>query len=170
MELSQLRFKVYRKPGAAMGHAGGLSRLHSDTICALTIADLLNEDPLSPEESSVPVGEDSSPGQNNGGTASSSSVTNEALREAVQAAMDALNEVGEPPDPLSPTNSEPDATDDAPGALADVGDCSGATHSANLTLVQHALSGYIKVGHIAVWSPFILGSSPIGQKAGSFYQ
>ncbi|KAE8875811.1 hypothetical protein PF005_g28898 [Phytophthora fragariae] len=48
--------------------------------------------------------------------------------------------------------------------------CSGATHSANLTLVQHALSGYIQVGHIAVWSPFILGSSPIGQKAGSFCQ
>ncbi|KAE8964426.1 hypothetical protein PF005_g29538 [Phytophthora fragariae] len=40
--------------------------------------------------------------------------------------------------------------------------CSGATHSANLTLVQPALSGYIQVGHIAVWSPFILGSSPIG--------
>ncbi|KAE8904550.1 hypothetical protein PF002_g16816 [Phytophthora fragariae] len=48
--------------------------------------------------------------------------------------------------------------------------CSGATHSANLTLVQHALSGYIQVGHIAVWSSFILGSSPIGQKAGSFCQ
>ncbi|KAE8962714.1 hypothetical protein PR003_g32002 [Phytophthora rubi] len=37
-------------------------------------------------------------------------------------------------------------------------------------LVQHALSGYIQVGHIAVWSPFILGSSPISQKAGSFCQ
>ncbi|KAE9205634.1 hypothetical protein PF005_g13316 [Phytophthora fragariae] len=48
--------------------------------------------------------------------------------------------------------------------------CSGATHSATVTLVQHALSGYIQVGHIAVWSPFILGSSPIGQKAGSICQ
>ncbi|KAE9266435.1 hypothetical protein PR003_g32128 [Phytophthora rubi] len=48
--------------------------------------------------------------------------------------------------------------------------CSGATHSANLILVQHALSGYIQVGHIAVWSPFIFGISPIGQKAGSFHQ
>jgi len=43
MELSQLRFKVYHKPGTAMGHADGLSRLFPKTVGALTMADLLND-------------------------------------------------------------------------------------------------------------------------------
>ncbi|KAE9345171.1 hypothetical protein PF008_g8893 [Phytophthora fragariae] len=118
LELSQLRFKVYHKPGTVMGHADGLSRPHSDTICALTIADLLNDDPSSTEESPVPVGEGSSLGPNGESTAASSPVTAGALDEAVQAAMDALNEVGEPPAPLSSANSEHDAANYAPGALA----------------------------------------------------
>ncbi|KAG3050411.1 hypothetical protein PC128_g18444 [Phytophthora cactorum] len=43
MELSQLRFKVYRKAGTAMGHAGVILRLYSATVNALTIEDLLNK-------------------------------------------------------------------------------------------------------------------------------
>ncbi|POM74055.1 Retrovirus-related Pol Polyprotein [Phytophthora palmivora] len=43
MELSQLRFKVFHKPGTAMGHVDGLSRLHADTINAVTMTDLLND-------------------------------------------------------------------------------------------------------------------------------
>ncbi|KAE9353801.1 hypothetical protein PR003_g3692 [Phytophthora rubi] len=92
MELSQLRFKVYHKPGTAMGHADGLSRLHSDSICALTIADLLNDDPSPPDEGPVPVGEGSSPGPNNENSTASPTVNDGALNDAVRAAMDALNE------------------------------------------------------------------------------
>ncbi|KAE9186373.1 hypothetical protein PF004_g23106 [Phytophthora fragariae] len=43
MELSQLRFKVYHKAGTSMGHVDGLSRLYSDTVCALSMSDLLND-------------------------------------------------------------------------------------------------------------------------------
>ncbi|OWZ07023.1 hypothetical protein PHMEG_00020639 [Phytophthora megakarya] len=43
MELSQLRFKVFHKPGTSMGHVDGLSRLHAETINAVTMADLLND-------------------------------------------------------------------------------------------------------------------------------
>ncbi|OWZ12809.1 hypothetical protein PHMEG_00013970 [Phytophthora megakarya] len=44
MELSQLRFKVFHKAGTLMGHVDGLSRLHSTSIAALTMADLLYDD------------------------------------------------------------------------------------------------------------------------------
>ncbi|GMF49675.1 unnamed protein product [Phytophthora fragariaefolia] len=43
MELSQLRFKVYHKAGSFMGHVDGLSRLYSDSVCAVSMADLLND-------------------------------------------------------------------------------------------------------------------------------
>ncbi|KAE9333720.1 hypothetical protein PF008_g14316 [Phytophthora fragariae] len=105
-----------------MGHADGLSRLHSDTICALTIADLLNDDPSPPEEGPIPVGEGSSPGMNDGNSSTSPPVANEALDDAVRAAMDALSEVGEPSAPLPSASSEHDAGNDAPGALADAVD------------------------------------------------
>ncbi|OWZ08049.1 hypothetical protein PHMEG_00019466 [Phytophthora megakarya] len=62
MELSQLRFKVFHKPESAMGHVDDLSRLHSATICALTMADLLN-DP-NDDHSSPLVGEDGSAARN----------------------------------------------------------------------------------------------------------
>ncbi|OWZ15983.1 LOW QUALITY PROTEIN: hypothetical protein PHMEG_00010280 [Phytophthora megakarya] len=42
MELSNLQFKVYHKPGTAMGHVDGLSRLPVERVAALTMADLLN--------------------------------------------------------------------------------------------------------------------------------
>ncbi|OWZ08446.1 LOW QUALITY PROTEIN: polyprotein [Phytophthora megakarya] len=42
MELSNLQFKVYYKPGTAMGHVDGLSRLPIERVAALTMADLLN--------------------------------------------------------------------------------------------------------------------------------
>ncbi|ETP03375.1 hypothetical protein F441_19656 [Phytophthora nicotianae CJ01A1] len=54
MELSQLRFKVFHKPGTAMGHVDGLSRLYTETVGAITMQELLNE---AEEESLVPVGE-----------------------------------------------------------------------------------------------------------------
>ncbi|GMF43926.1 unnamed protein product [Phytophthora fragariaefolia] len=44
MELSQLNFKVYHKPGPSLGHVDGLSRLRSASVCAITIDDLLNAD------------------------------------------------------------------------------------------------------------------------------
>ncbi|OWY94564.1 Retrovirus-related Pol Polyprotein from transposon 412, partial [Phytophthora megakarya] len=49
MELSNLQFKVYHKPGTAMGHVDGLSRLPVERVAALTMADLLNpaKDPSS---------------------------------------------------------------------------------------------------------------------------
>ncbi|OWY90704.1 RNA-directed DNA polymerase, partial [Phytophthora megakarya] len=42
MELSNLPFKVYHKPGTAMGRVDGLSRLPVEHVAALTMADLLN--------------------------------------------------------------------------------------------------------------------------------
>ncbi|KAE8905940.1 hypothetical protein PF006_g10126 [Phytophthora fragariae] len=100
-----------------MGHADGLSRLHSDTICALTIADLLNDDSPLPDESPVAVGEGSFPGPNDEDTAANSPATDEALDEAVRAAMDALNEVGEPSASPPSVNPGSDAVDDAPDAV-----------------------------------------------------
>ncbi|KAE9324604.1 hypothetical protein PF008_g17070 [Phytophthora fragariae] len=42
MELSNLQFKVFHKPGTTMGHVNGLSRLPMATANALSMADLLN--------------------------------------------------------------------------------------------------------------------------------
>ncbi|GMF21075.1 unnamed protein product [Phytophthora fragariaefolia] len=53
MELSQLNFKVYHKPGASLGHVDGLSRLPSASGCAITIDDLLNADKA--QDGSVPM-------------------------------------------------------------------------------------------------------------------
>ncbi|KAE8902186.1 hypothetical protein PF005_g5547 [Phytophthora fragariae] len=56
MELSQLRFKVYHKAGSSMGHVDGLSRLYSNSVCAISLADLLN-DANSDDQGSPLVGE-----------------------------------------------------------------------------------------------------------------
>ncbi|KAE9030741.1 hypothetical protein PR002_g9816 [Phytophthora rubi] len=56
MERSQLRFKVYHKAGSSMGHVDGLSRLYSNSVCAISMADLLN-DASSNDQSSPLVGE-----------------------------------------------------------------------------------------------------------------
>ncbi|KAG3139704.1 hypothetical protein PC128_g25325 [Phytophthora cactorum] len=56
MELAQLRLKVYHKPGTAMGHVDGLSRLHSQMIGVLSMANLLN-DVEDGRGNPVPVGE-----------------------------------------------------------------------------------------------------------------
>ncbi|GMF32976.1 unnamed protein product [Phytophthora fragariaefolia] len=42
MKLSSLQFKVHHKPGTAMGHIEGLSRLPTITVAAITMRDLLN--------------------------------------------------------------------------------------------------------------------------------
>ncbi|GMF55629.1 unnamed protein product [Phytophthora fragariaefolia] len=42
--------------------------------------------------------------------------------------------------------------------------CSGATHSSNLHISATCTNGYIQVGHIAVWPPFIVGNNTIGRK------
>ncbi|GMF55212.1 unnamed protein product [Phytophthora fragariaefolia] len=42
MRLSSLQCKVHHKPGTAMGHVDGLSRLPADTVAAITMRDLLN--------------------------------------------------------------------------------------------------------------------------------
>ncbi|KAG4061267.1 hypothetical protein PC123_g3848 [Phytophthora cactorum] len=42
MELSNLQFKVHHKPGTAMGHVDGLSRLKTVQVNSLRMADLLN--------------------------------------------------------------------------------------------------------------------------------
>ncbi|OWZ08618.1 LOW QUALITY PROTEIN: hypothetical protein PHMEG_00018807 [Phytophthora megakarya] len=62
MELSNLQFKVYHKPGRSMGHVYGLSRLPAERVAALTMAELLNpanepfgEDPPVPEGDPEPV-------------------------------------------------------------------------------------------------------------------
>ncbi|KAE9039663.1 hypothetical protein PR001_g7408 [Phytophthora rubi] len=59
MELSNLQFKVFHKPGTTMGHVDGLSRSPMTTVNALTMADLLN-----PAEGGAcdSVGEPSDPG------------------------------------------------------------------------------------------------------------
>lgn len=59
MELSSLQFKVHHKPGTAMGHVDGLSRLPVGKVVALTMNDLLNPDDDAVGPSSV--GEHSSP-------------------------------------------------------------------------------------------------------------
>ncbi|KAE9096972.1 hypothetical protein PF010_g16140 [Phytophthora fragariae] len=88
---------MYHKPGTLMGHADGLSRLHSETICALTISDLLNEDPTPPSEGLVPVGEapPSSPLIESSPTRTER--PRRALYEAMRATMDALDSVGGSP-------------------------------------------------------------------------
>lgn len=48
MEWFQLRFKVLHKPGTYMGHVDGLSRLHTQTINAIYMAELLNDADASP--------------------------------------------------------------------------------------------------------------------------
>ncbi|KAE8959926.1 hypothetical protein PR002_g30379 [Phytophthora rubi] len=42
--------------------------------------------------------------------------------------------------------------------------CIAGLHSVNLHLSATRTSGYNRVDHIAVWSPFILGSNTIGRK------
>ncbi|KAE9092323.1 hypothetical protein PF010_g17851 [Phytophthora fragariae] len=64
LELSQLRFKVYHKAGTSMGHVDGLSRLYSDTVCALSMSDLLNEADADGRRSPL-VGEDGGTGSGN---------------------------------------------------------------------------------------------------------
>ncbi|KAG2767481.1 hypothetical protein PC129_g18654 [Phytophthora cactorum] len=51
IDLAQLRFKVYHKPGTAMGHVDGLSRLHLQMIGALYMRDLLNDAEAGREDS-----------------------------------------------------------------------------------------------------------------------
>ncbi|KAE9036786.1 hypothetical protein PR003_g6925 [Phytophthora rubi] len=60
MELSNLQFKVFHKPGTTMGHVDGLSRLPMATANALTMADLLNPSEGVAHDS---VGEPSDPGE-----------------------------------------------------------------------------------------------------------
>ncbi|KAG2968254.1 hypothetical protein PC121_g21272 [Phytophthora cactorum] len=42
MDLSNLQFKVHHKPGTAMGHVDGPSRLETGQVNSLRMADLLN--------------------------------------------------------------------------------------------------------------------------------
>ncbi|KAE8891022.1 hypothetical protein PF005_g7142 [Phytophthora fragariae] len=53
MELPQLRFQVYHKAESSMGHVNGLSRVYSDTVCAVSMYDLLNDADL--DEQSTPL-------------------------------------------------------------------------------------------------------------------
>ncbi|KAE8876932.1 hypothetical protein PF003_g38990 [Phytophthora fragariae] len=122
MELSQLRFKVYHKPGTSMGHADGLSRLHSETICALTISDLLNDDSTPPSEGSVPVGEAPPPSSLIESSPTETERPGGALDKAMRAAMDALNTVGEPPASADPPERGDDVPDNLGAPVDDVVD------------------------------------------------
>ncbi|KAE9014937.1 hypothetical protein PR001_g13818 [Phytophthora rubi] len=55
MELLQFRFKVYHKPGTAMGHVDGLSRLDTQTVCAVTLSELMEDVSSTEREGFVPV-------------------------------------------------------------------------------------------------------------------
>ncbi|OWZ15485.1 LOW QUALITY PROTEIN: Retrovirus-related Pol Polyprotein from transposon 412 [Phytophthora megakarya] len=58
LELSNLQFRVYYKPGTSMGHVDGLSRLPVERVASLTMQDLLNpEDEPSSENSPSPAGD-----------------------------------------------------------------------------------------------------------------
>ncbi|KAG2801912.1 hypothetical protein PC129_g11428 [Phytophthora cactorum] len=57
MELSRLQFKVHHKPGMAMGHVDGLSRLPIDRVDALTMANLLDPAENSEDVVEATVGE-----------------------------------------------------------------------------------------------------------------
>ncbi|GMG15137.1 unnamed protein product [Phytophthora fragariaefolia] len=60
MELSQLRFKVYHKPGTAVGHVDGLSRLHSQSMCSVSLSERL-VDSISKDKVLVEVGDPTRP-------------------------------------------------------------------------------------------------------------
>lgn len=57
MELSQLRFKVFHKPGTAMGHADGLSRLYQTSVNAVTTTELLKKSHMVTGQASSKAGE-----------------------------------------------------------------------------------------------------------------
>ncbi|KAE8899714.1 hypothetical protein PF003_g16089 [Phytophthora fragariae] len=103
MELSQLRFKVYHKPGTAMGHVDGLSRLHTQTVCAVSLSELVKDVSSTERESLVPVGERSSSDCDDASVPMSvvneepSRVITGALEDALRVAKQALAEVGERP-------------------------------------------------------------------------
>ncbi|KAE9343021.1 hypothetical protein PF008_g9891 [Phytophthora fragariae] len=122
MELSQLRFKVYHKPGTSMGHADGLSRLHSETICALTISDLLNEDSTPLSEGLIPVGEAPPSSSLIESSPTETGRPRGALDEAMRADMDALNTVGEPPASAGPSEKGDDVLEKPEATVGDVAD------------------------------------------------
>ncbi|KAG6624031.1 uncharacterized protein IUM83_02216 [Phytophthora cinnamomi] len=121
MELSQLRFKVYHKPGTAMGHVDGLSRLHSQTICALSMAGLLNEDSEPGDDGLGAVGEgpDSAPLPRT--HLSRHPKASRALDEALHTASEALDAVGEPPAPQVPDEPRAVVAGDAGGEPVEAG-------------------------------------------------
>ncbi|KAE8909760.1 hypothetical protein PF001_g4671 [Phytophthora fragariae] len=99
MELSQLRFKVYHKPGTSMGHVNGLSRLYSQTICAVSVPELLDDPSANRTESFVKVGERPTSGVRRTENGKVVGVVAGALEEALRSARQALEAVGESPDP-----------------------------------------------------------------------
>ncbi|GMF53511.1 unnamed protein product [Phytophthora fragariaefolia] len=56
-ELSRLQFKVHHKPGTAMDHMDGLSRLPTDTVATITMRDLLNPEGTADDVLPSSVGE-----------------------------------------------------------------------------------------------------------------
>ncbi|KAG6612702.1 Retrovirus-related Pol Polyprotein [Phytophthora cinnamomi] len=121
MELSQLRFKVYHKPGTAVGHVDGLSRLYSQTICALSMADLLNEDSEPGDDGLGAVGEgpDSVPLPRT--RLSRHPKPSRVLDEALRTAREALDAVGEPPAPQVPDETRAVVAGDAGGEPVEAG-------------------------------------------------
>ncbi|KAE9302984.1 hypothetical protein PR003_g22126, partial [Phytophthora rubi] len=143
MELSQLRFKVYHKPGTAMGHVDGLSRLHSQTVCAVTLSELMEDVSSVEREGFVPVGE--SPYSDCDDSHMPSPVTNGkpskvvagALEDALRVAKQDLVEVGERPavvdskKSLKPTSNVLDPETPEEGATVSVGEPPAPPESAS---------------------------------------
>ncbi|KAE8995142.1 hypothetical protein PR001_g15390 [Phytophthora rubi] len=86
-----------------MGHVDGLSRLHTQTVCAVSLSELMKDVSSTERESLVPVGEgsssdcDDSPVPMSAGNEEPSRVVAGALEDALRVAKQALAEVGERP-------------------------------------------------------------------------
>ncbi|KAE8890608.1 hypothetical protein PF003_g25358 [Phytophthora fragariae] len=143
MELSQPRFKVYHKPGTAMGHVDGLSRLHTQTVCAVSLSELVKDVSSTERESLVPVGERSSSDCDDASVPmpvvneEPSRVVAGALEDGLRVAKQTLAEVGERPavvtakkPPASTSNVlNPETTDE--GATVSVGEPPAPPESAS---------------------------------------
>uniref|UniRef100_H3H3R4 RNA-directed DNA polymerase n=1 Tax=Phytophthora ramorum TaxID=164328 RepID=H3H3R4_PHYRM len=95
MELSNLQFKVQHKPGTMMGHVDGLSRLPTNSVNALTLADLLNPVEIADNETLNLVGEPHEPEGLSGGPYEGDIDTEEKREESDEEQADVNHGPGE---------------------------------------------------------------------------
>ncbi|KAE9347247.1 hypothetical protein PR003_g7026 [Phytophthora rubi] len=99
-----------------MGHVDGLSRLYSQTICAVSVPELLDDPSANRTESFVRVGERPTSGVRRTENGKAVGVVAGALEEALRSARQALEAVGESPDPKQRQKTKKPRTGGGKGA------------------------------------------------------